>query len=128
MDKMNNQYFTFINNTIRGTYNIEEDTQQKINDLIEDINILERHIDNIEYTNSYLLKDIKFLDKIYNYDNITHNNTINFIMKNSRNIKFMLDKIINAYEKNIYKIELLKERIIYMNKTIYIYNSKLNMC
>jgi hypothetical protein len=133
MDESTNHYFITINNTIRGTYdntnsysyNYIEEIKNTIKYLIYNKTILEENVTKLEYNNSIALRDIKLLDKIYYCTNITHNNTINFILKNNIQIKFLLDKVVSAYNRNSYDIELVKEKIYDISQLIYIYESKL---
>jgi len=135
MDESNNHYFISINNTIRRTYdntniysyNYIQEIKDTLNSLIYNKIILEENIKKLEYSNNIVLRDIKMIDKIYNCSNITHNNTINFIMKNSAQIKFLLDKVVSTYNRNTYDIELLKEKIYDISQLICIYESKINM-
>jgi hypothetical protein len=85
---------------------------------IEDKKKLEKYLYDIELVNIKLLKKIRFLNKICCFVNITHNNTTNFIMKNYIQIKKMLDNYVVIYNKNLYKINLTKEKINNINLNI----------
>ena len=118
MNETNNIYVTFIDNTIRGTYWSDTNecyTEEMINKIY-----------NLEYDNYLILRDIKLYDKTFNY-NITHNNTKNFIMGNNRQIRYLLDKMIHMYNENMYKIDLIKEKIYVINKSIDISKTKIHI-
>jgi hypothetical protein len=85
---------------------------------IEDKKKLEKYLYDIELVNINLLIKIRFLNKRYCFVNITHNNTTNFIMKNYIQIKKMLDNYVVIYNKNLYKINLTKEKINNINLNI----------
>jgi hypothetical protein len=114
MDESNNHYFISINNTIRGTYdntniysyNYIEEIKNTINYLLYNKIVLEENIKKIENSNNVLLRDIKLLDKICCLNNVTHNNTINFIIKNYSQIKFSLDRSDKEFLKKYFKIML----------------------
>lgn len=90
---------------------------------IEDKKNLEKYLYNIELINIQLLKKILFLNKICYFVNITHSNTINFIMKNNKNLKYLLDNYMFYYNKNLNKINLTKKKIDIINSNIlYIEN------
>jgi hypothetical protein len=113
MNETNDAYVTFIdNNTIRGTYC---GADYEINDY--DTEEMVDKLYDLEYNNYLILRDIKLFDKTYNY-NVTHSNTKNFIMSNKRQIRYLLDKMIHMYNKNMYKIYLIKEKIYVINKSL----------
>ena len=68
---------------------------------------------------------IYFLDKRCNFVNITHSNTINFIIAHYRELKHLLDNAIYIYNKNLYNISLLNEKIYDINITINNLKSKI---
>ncbi len=135
MDESNNHYFTFINNTVRGTYdktniysyNYIEEIKNTINYLLYNKIVLEENIQKLENSNKILLRDIKLLDKICCLNNVTHNNTINFIIKNYSQIKFSLDKFINVYSRNSYEIEIIREKIYDISQLISAHKSRIKM-
>jgi len=135
MEDSNNNYFAFMRNTIRGTYSITtecstdyiNDIQYIINKLIEEKSMLEKQITQVEYFNMILLRDIRFLDRIYYGNNITHSNTINFIIKNSYQIKIVLDRLIKLYTSNLYIITSTKEKIYKIQESINTYKPKINI-
>jgi len=124
--------------TIRGSYSSTVNwdmfdflNTKNINDnLINNYNEEKKHLENevyeIEFNNIYLLNCIYFLDRRCNFKNITHSNTINFIIAHYRELKQLLDKTIYNYNKNLYNISLLNEKIYEINMTIY--NLKQNFC
>ncbi len=125
--------FNSVTNTIRGSYSpvlnwnifdfpINNNISYKeelINEYIEEKKYLEKQIYEIEVNNINLLNNIYFFNKRCNYINITHSNTINFIIAHYRELKHILDKLIYIYNKNIYNINLLNEKIYEINMMIY---------
>jgi hypothetical protein len=89
---------------------------------IEDKKKMERHICDIELINIKLLQNIRFLNKICCFVNIKHSNTTNFIMRNYRQIKQLLDNYVDIYNKNLNKINLMKQKINNINLNILYVN------
>ena len=85
---------------------------------IEDKKNMENYLYNIKLINMNLLKNIRFLNKIYYYVNIKNNNTINFVMKNSIYIKKILNNYIILYNENINKINITNRKINDININI----------
>jgi len=127
------------NNTIAGSYtlgNANKSGSDSIfylpsifneNDLekqyIEDKKNMEKYLYNIELINIQLLKKICFLNKICYFVNIKHSNTINFIMKNHKNLKQLLDNYMFYYNKNLNKINLTKKKIDIIDSNILYINN-----
>lgn len=89
---------------------------------IEDKKKMEIHICDIELINIKLLQNIRFLNKICCFVNIKHSNTTNFIMRNYRQIKQLLDNYVDIYNKNLNKINLMKQKINNINLNILYVN------
>jgi hypothetical protein len=71
-----------------------------------------------------LLKNIRFLNKICCFKNITHSNSVNFIMKNYRPLKQLLNNYIIIYNDNLNKIIITKKKIDNIDSNIlYIRNN-----
>jgi hypothetical protein len=85
--------------------------------LIKEKKYIEKHICSLEYINNNILRFINFLNKQYYVINITHNNTINFIMQNKLQLKHLLDKLVVVYNDNLYNINLIKKKINIINLT-----------
>jgi hypothetical protein len=78
---------------------------------------------DIELLNIKLLQNIRFLNKICYFVNIKHSNTTNFIMRNYKQLKHLLDYYVILYNKNLNKINLMKEKINNINlNMLYIEN------
>ena len=130
---MENNLFSFINmdnNTIRGSYGLITETpynsyiynlQELIDEYDEEKIYMECQLQNLINKNSILSSHINFLNKKYYRLNVTHNNTINFIIKNNQSLKLLLDRLTYIYDKNIYDINLIKEKIYIINSNINIY-------
>lgn len=126
----NNINYSAINNTIRGSYisdiyNCYFDVNKIKNQYIEKKNHLENQMLNIELINIDLYQNIHSLNKRCYFINVTHNNTINFIIANYVNLKKLLDDLILNYNKNIDKIKLLHKKIEYIKLQIDKLNYKL---
>jgi hypothetical protein len=138
MENSINNNFSPMKNTIRGSYspilnwqmfdfsNTIYTNNELIEAYIEEKNYLQKQIHDIEITNISLLQYIYFLDKRCRFVNITHNNTMNFIIAHYRELKHVLDNAIYIYNKNLYNISLLNEKIYDINITIN--KLKLNIC
>lgn len=136
MENNINNNFSPMKNTIRGSYspilnwkmfdfsNTIYTNNELIEAYIEEKTYLQKQIYDIEINNISLLQYIHFLEKRCTLVNITHNNTINFIIAHYRELKHVLDNAISIYNKNLYNINLLNEKIY--DITITIYNLKLN--
>lgn len=125
------KYLSVINNTITGSYEYKsiyysDDTIKNIksivNNLLNEKQDIKDEIIKIEYINSNILRNIYFFDKIYCYERIRHNNTINFVLKNYSQIKGLLDRFNNIYNYNYNTIYILKEKIYTLDLTIDSYN------
>jgi len=92
---------------------------------IEEKRCLKKQIYDIEINNISLIQYIYFLDKRCNFVNITHNNTMNFIIAHYREFKNVLENAIYIYNKNVYNISLLNEKIYDINLTINNLKSKI---
>jgi hypothetical protein len=120
------------NNTIKGSYisHINQCDNNSSNNFylpaifngielekqyIEDIKKMTMYIYDIELVNMKLLQNISFLNKICYFVNITHSNTTNFIMRNYKQLKHLLDYYVILYNKNLNKINLMKEKINNIN-------------
>ena len=139
MENFINNNFSPMKNTIRGSYSsilnwkmfdfsntIYKNNNELIEEYVEEKNYLQKQIYDIEINNIGLLQYISFLDKRCSFINITHNNTINFIIAHYRELKHILDNAIFIYNKNLYNIGLLNEKIYDINITIN--KLKLNIC
>lgn len=117
---LNYQYTDFSNNFYVSDLKkiIEEQIKEKVK---FESQILERELDNTR-----LLQNIYFLDRRCYFINITHSNTINFIIANYRQIKNILDKLIIMYNKNLDYINYLKEKIYSINLSINRLKSNIN--
>jgi hypothetical protein len=128
------------NNTIKGSYIshvnwFDYNSSEKFflpaifngieleNRYIEDIKKIKICIYDIELLNIKLLQNIRFLNKICYFVNIKHSNTTNFIMRNYKQLKHLLDYYVILYNKNLNKINLMKEKINNINlNMLYIEN------
>ena len=90
--------------------------------LIKEKKNIEKHIGSLEYINNNILRFIHFLNKQYYLINITHNNTINFIMQNKLQLKHLLDKLVFVYNDNLYNINLIKKKINIINLTTLMFS------
>jgi hypothetical protein len=131
MENSINNNFSPMKNTIRGSYSpilnwkmcdfsntIYKNNNELIEEYIEEKNYLQKQIYDIEINNIGLLQYIYILDKRCTFINITHNNTRNFIIAHYKELKHVLDNRILIYNKNLYNIGLLNEKIYNINITI----------
>lgn len=109
----NSIYFTYNLNELIAKYNKEKTLIEK--------DILQLEIDNID-----LLKHIYFFDKRSSLVNIKHSNTINFIIANYKPLKYMLDKLVFMYDKNLDTINYKKEKLNNIILTINTLNWNMN--
>lgn len=119
----NTNSYTSINN-----YNLDLDNTFYLpsifndNDLesqyIEDKLNMEKNLYYIKSININLLNKIRLLNKICFYVNIKNSNTINFIMKNFKYIKKILNNYISLYNENINKINITNRKIKDININI----------
>lgn len=119
----NNINYVPINNIIRGSYisdiyNSYCDVNKIKHQYIEEKNNLEKQMANIELINIDLLQNIHSLNRRCYFINVTHNNTINFIIANYINLKKLLDDLISNYNNNVDKMKLLKQKLQYIELTI----------
>ena len=87
------------------------------NFLITEKKSIEKYLNGLECINMNLLRYINFLNKQYYVINITHNNTINFILQNKLYVTKLLDKYVLVYNDNLYNINLIKKKINIINLT-----------
>jgi hypothetical protein len=137
MENSTNNNFSQMKHTIRGSYspilnwqmfdfsNTIYTNNELIEAYIEEKRYLEKQIYDIEINNISVIHYIYFLDKRCNFVNITHSNTINFIIAHYRELKHLLDNAIYIYNKNLYNISLLNEKIYDINITINNLKSKI---
>jgi hypothetical protein len=92
--------------------------------LIKGKKYVEKHIGSLEYININILRYINCLNKQYYLINVTHSNTINFIMKTQLQLKQLLEKLIVIYNDNLYNINLITKKINIINLTTSIYGIK----
>jgi hypothetical protein len=85
------------------------------NFLIREKNCIEKIVNRLECINMNILRYMDFFNKKYYVINITHNNTINFIMQNNSQLKKLLDKFVFVYNNNLYNINLIKNKINIIN-------------
>jgi|688.fasta_scaffold441463_3 hypothetical protein len=85
---------------------------------IEDKINMEKYLYDIKSININLLNKIRCLNKICYYVNIKNSNTINFIMKNFKYIKKILNNYIFLYNENIDKINMTNKKINDINMNI----------
>lgn len=74
---------------------------------------------NIKSINIKLLEKIHLFKKRCDLTNISHSNTINFILKYYSNLQQLIDKYIITYNKNLYKINLIEQKIYNIDLTIH---------
>ena len=129
-----------FNTIIRCSYTLNSDDPKcdflnncyvrDLKELIDTYNQEKNHyklqIYKLELENYKLLQPIYFLDMKCRFINITHNNTINFIMTNYSQIKSILDRLLNIYNKNIDDINFCKEKIYNIISTINALKSNIN--
>ena len=134
MDEQNNQYLSLINNTIRGSYTyvsnifIDDVTIIK-NKLLEEKKDIEENIARLEFETSNVFRNILFFDKLYYFyqnQQIKHSNTINVIIKNYSQIKYIFDRLVYIYNRNCNNIITMKEKIHTIDISIDRYNSTIN--
>ena len=137
MENSTNNNFSQMKHTIRGSYspilnwqmfdfsNTIYTNNELIEAYIEEKRCLKKQIYDIEINNISLIQYIYFLDKRCNFVNITHNNTMNFIIAHYRELKHVLDCTIHIYNKNVYNISLLNEKIYDINMIINNLKSKI---
>ena len=82
------------------------------NFLITEKKSIEKCLNSLECINMNILRYINFLNKQYYVINITHNNTINFILQNKLYVTKLLDKYVLVYNDNLYNINLIKKKLI----------------
>ena len=87
------------------------------NFLITEKKSIEKCLNSLECINMNILRYINFLNKQYYVINITHNNTINFILQNKLYVTKLLDKYVLVYNDNLYNINLIKKKINIINLT-----------
>jgi hypothetical protein len=116
---LNSNYFDFSNSFYLT------DLNQLLECHIEEEKYLKKQIYELEFINIKLLKNIIFLDKRCNFVNITHSNTINFILQNYRQLKHVLDNLVIMYNNNLNHINSTKEKIFDIN--LYINKLKSNI-
>lgn len=85
--------------------------------LITEKKSIEKHLNGLEYINMNILRYINFLNKKYYVINMSHNNTINFIIQNKLQLTTLLDKYVLVYNDNLYNINLIKKKINIINLT-----------
>ena len=85
--------------------------------LITEKKSIEKCLNSLECINMNILRYINFLNKQYYVINITHNNTINFILQNKLYVTKLLDKYVLVYNDNLYNINLIKKKINIINLT-----------
>ena len=78
---------------------------------MEDKLNMEKYLYDLKSININLLNKIRCLNKICYYVNIKNSNTINFIMKNFKYIKKILNNYIFYYNENINKINITNKKI-----------------
>lgn len=110
-------YSSSVNYQYLNVINIfyENNLQELINENIEEINKMEKNINEIQIININLLQNIYLFEKRCKFINATISNTTNFIIANFNNVCFLLNKYINNYNNNIIKIEELKNKINDLN-------------
>lgn len=110
-----------FDNTIR-TYNTKNDYSNELNELIEYYNKEKTKFEKesliLNYNNNILLNHINFFDKKYCLKNITHSNTINFVISNNYQIKSLLDRLVIIYDKNVQHINFIQGKIYDINLII----------
>jgi hypothetical protein len=90
------------------------------NFLITEKKGIEKYLNGLECINMNILRYINFLNNQYYVINITHNNTINFLLQHKLQVTRLLDKYMLVYNDNLYNINLIKKKINIMNLTVYI--------
>lgn len=105
---LNHTHNDFSNNLFFYT---RSDLKKIIESYVEEMIYIENHITQLEVDNIRLLQHIYFFDRRCYLSNITHSNTINFIMTNYRQLKHILDRLLFMYNKNLEYIMTNKEKI-----------------
>jgi hypothetical protein len=85
--------------------------------IITEKKCIEKHLSSLECININILRYIHFLNKKCCVINISHNNTINFIIQNQLQLKQLLDKLTFVYNNNLYNINLITKKINIINLT-----------
>jgi len=118
-----NKHINNINKEI--FFNSFNSTNYLNNDLLfTEIKCIEKYLNSLEYININILRYINCLNKQYYLINVTHSNTINFIMKTQLQLKQLLEKLIVIYNDNLYNINLITKKINIINLTTSIYGIK----
>jgi len=94
------------------------DNEYTKNQYITELNKKKQNVLELELINTNLLHNIYSFENKCRLKNIKNSNTTNFIIANSINIKFLIERMINIYNENIIKINNLNEKI--QNITSYI--------
>ncbi len=79
---------------------------------------MEQYIYNLKYTNLQLLQHIHYLNNRCYLKNVTHNNTINFILNNYCQLKKLLTNSMSIYNQNLITIQVVEEEIYSINVII----------
>jgi hypothetical protein len=123
MNDINSKMFIISKRAYSFNSNYNDNDILGINNLlIKEKKNIEKHIGSLEYINNNILRFIHFLNKQYYLINITHNNTINFIMQNKLQLKHLLDKLVFVYNDNLYNINLIKKKINIINLTTLMFS------
>ena len=120
VDNINKEIFYERVYSFTNYYHIDNNIfgcKHKNNILITEKKCIEKLLSSLESINMNLLRYIHFLNKQYCVINITHNNTINFLMQNKLQLKQLLDKLAFVYNNNLYNINLITKKINIINLT-----------
>jgi hypothetical protein len=140
MENNFNNNFDSINNIIRGSYtpiinwqNIDFSNKFYITDLnilikthMNEQKYYEKKLYDTELSNIKLLQYINLLNKKCNLENTTHSNTINFILQNYRQLRYVLNNLLIIYNNNLNYITLTKEKIYDITISINTLKSNIN--
>lgn len=133
MNDINNDGLDNMNHIIKGTYVSSDSINPKINSILETIyeytnerNYMEQCLYNIQYINQTLSQKINYLQKRCDLINITHSNTMNFILANYIKLKKLLDNYITVYNNNLDNMLILRNNIYSLNFTIHFLKTELH--
>ncbi len=92
---------------------------------VKELNIIKGYLKELKLKNFKLIQYYDLFSSKYNYVNVKHNNTINFLFKNIDSILFAMKIIEKNYNINNSKIETIEIEIKNIEKKINNYNLSL---
>lgn len=92
--------------------------QNMLDNYYEKKQCYEKQIYSLESENAKMFRHIKILEKRCKLTDITHSNTVNFVLNNHTNIKVVLVNLVAKYNNNLDFIDLIQEKIEMINVNI----------